>query len=53
MNLSNDQLLEIAQFSLTRLDGAWFMALAREMGAETAWKMDVAAWQQRKKTHKR
>jgi hypothetical protein len=46
MNLSDDQLLEIAQFSLTRLDGAWFMALAREMGAETAWKMDVEAWQQ-------
>lgn len=46
MNLSNDQLLEIAQFSLTRLDGAWFMALARGMGVETAWKMDVEAWKQ-------
>ena len=46
MKLSNDQLLEIAQFSLTRLDGAWFMALAREIGVETAWKMDVEAWKQ-------
>jgi predicted hydrocarbon binding protein len=38
--------LELAQFSLTRIDGAWFMALARELGVETAWKMDIEAWKQ-------
>ena len=46
MDLSSAQLLEIAQFSIIRMDGAWFMALARELGAETAWKMDVEAWKQ-------
>lgn len=46
MNLSRAQLLEIAQFAIIRMDGAWFMALARELGVETAWKMDVEAWKQ-------
>ena len=46
MDLSGAQLLEIAQFSIVRMDGAWFMALARELGVETAWKMDVEAWKQ-------
>jgi predicted hydrocarbon binding protein len=46
MDLSGAQLLEIAQFSIIRMDGAWFMALARELGVETAWKMDVEAWKQ-------
>ena len=46
MDLSGSQLLEIAQFSIVRMDGAWFMALARELGVETAWKMDVEAWKQ-------
>jgi len=46
MNLSNEQLLEISQFSITRIDGAWFLALARELGVETAWKIDVEAWKQ-------
>jgi hypothetical protein len=46
MNLSAEQLLEIAQYSLVRLDGAWFMALAGKLGKETAWEMDVEAWKQ-------
>ena len=46
MDLTSAQLLEIAQFSMIRMDGAWFMALARELGVETAWKMDVEAWKQ-------
>jgi hypothetical protein len=37
MNLSTGQLLEIAQYSLIRLDGAWFMALAGKLGEKTAW----------------
>ena len=46
MNLSAEQLLEIAQYSIVRLDGAWFMALAGKLGKETAWQMDVEAWKQ-------
>ena len=46
MTITERQLFEIAQFSFSRLDGAWFMALARELGVETAWKMDVEAWKQ-------
>ena len=46
MDLTNKQLLEIAQFSIVRMDSAWFLALAREFGVETAWKMDVEAWKQ-------
>ncbi len=46
MNLSSDQLLEIAQYSIVRLDGAWFLALAQKLGKETAWEMDIEAWKQ-------
>ena len=46
MNLSTEQLLEIAQYSFVRMDGAWFMALARKLGKETAWEIDVDAWSQ-------
>jgi len=46
MNLSPEQLLEIAQFSFVRMDGAWFLALAKKLGKETAWEMDVDAWSQ-------
>lgn len=46
MKLTTEQLLEIAQYSFVRMDGAWFMALARKLGKETAWEMDVKAWKQ-------
>jgi hypothetical protein len=46
MNLSTEQLLEIAQYSFVHMDGAWFMALARKLGKEVAWEMDVEAWKQ-------
>ncbi len=46
MKLTTEQLLEIAQYSFVRMDGAWFMALARKLGKETAWEMDVEAWKQ-------
>ena len=36
MNLSTEQLLEIAQYSFVRMDGAWFLALAGKLGKETA-----------------
>jgi hypothetical protein len=46
MNLSIEQLFEIAQYSFVRLDGAWFMALAGKLGKEAAWEIDVEAWKQ-------
>jgi hypothetical protein len=46
MNLSTEQLLEIAQYSFVRMDGAWFLALAGKLGKETAWEIDVEAWKQ-------
>jgi Family of unknown function (DUF6125)/L-2-amino-thiazoline-4-carboxylic acid hydrolase len=46
MNLSAEKLLEIAQYSFVRLDGAWFLALARRFGKEIAWEMDIEAWKQ-------
>lgn len=46
MNLSPEQLLEIAQYSLVRLDGAWFLALAKKLGKDIAWEMDVEVWKQ-------
>jgi hypothetical protein len=46
MNLTNEQMLEIAQYSFTRMDGAWFLALAKKFGVETAWEMDIEAWKQ-------
>ena len=46
MDLSNEKLIDIAQFTISRLDGAWFMAIAKEMGIDKAWEMDVAAWKQ-------
>jgi predicted hydrocarbon binding protein len=46
MNLSADQLLQIAQYSFVRMDGAWFMALAGKFGKEAAWEIDVEAWKQ-------
>ena len=46
MNLSTEQLLEIAQYSFVRMDGAWFLALAGKFGKETAWEIDIEAWKQ-------
>ncbi len=46
MALSKEALLEMVQFSIIRIDGAWFMATARELGVETAWKIDIEAWKQ-------
>jgi len=46
MDLSTEKLIDIAQFAISRLDGAWFMSVAKEIGIDTAWEMDVAAWKQ-------
>jgi hypothetical protein len=46
MNLTDKEMMEIAQHAFTRMDGAWFLALAKKFGIETAWEMDVEAWKQ-------
>ena len=46
MNLTRDQLFELAQTALVRMDGAWFIAVANQFGKDAAWKTDVAAWSQ-------
>jgi len=45
-NLTNDTILNLARLSVGRLDGAWFMAVAKKYGIEAAWEMDVEAWKQ-------
>lgn len=44
MDLTNEQMMQIAQYAFTRMDGAWFLALAKRFGIETAWEMDIEAW---------
>jgi hypothetical protein len=46
MNLTDKQMMEIAQHAFTRMDGAWFLAMAKKFGIEIAWEMDVEAWKQ-------
>jgi hypothetical protein len=46
MNLTRDQLFELAQTALVRMDGAWFIAVANQFGKDAAWETDVAAWSQ-------
>ena len=46
MTIPDEVLLERAKLSITRLDGAWFLALAKELDVETAWRVDVEAWKQ-------
>lgn len=44
--MTSEQLLQVAQYSLVRLDGAWFLALAKKFGKEIAWEMDIEVWKQ-------
>lgn len=46
IDLTNEQAMEIAQYAFVRMDGAWFLAMAKRFGIETAWEMDVEAWKQ-------
>lgn len=45
-NISNEELIELLQYSFVRMDGAWFLGLAKKYGIQTAWEMDVEAWKQ-------
>jgi hypothetical protein len=44
VEVTDAQMTEIAQHAFTRMDGAWFLALAKKFGIQTAWEMDVEAW---------
>lgn len=46
IKLTHEQLMDIAQYAFVRMDGAWFLAMAKKFGIETAWEMDVEAWKQ-------
>ncbi len=46
MKISEKQLIALSQLSFARMDGAWFMAVARKFGIDAAWDMDVEAWKQ-------
>jgi hypothetical protein len=44
LGLSNEKLVDIAQYAITRLDGGWFLGAAKRLGVEKAWELDVEAW---------
>ncbi|NLV20735.1 MAG: hypothetical protein GXY49_01890 [Syntrophomonadaceae bacterium] len=46
MKLTDAEVIELLQYSFVRIDGAWFMGLAKTHGIETAWDADVEAWKQ-------
>lgn len=46
INVTDDELMKISQMSFVRMDGAWFMAVAKANGIQAAWEMDVEAWKQ-------
>jgi hypothetical protein len=46
MQLTDEELLDLAQTSFVRLDGAWFLAVAKKFGVQAAWETDVEAWKQ-------
>lgn len=46
MQISDQQLIELMQYAITRLDGAWFLGTARRMSVVEAWDLDAEAWKQ-------
>jgi len=46
LKLTDAEVIELLQYSFVRIDGAWFMGLAKTHGIETAWDADVEAWKQ-------
>ncbi|MBN1532396.1 MAG: hypothetical protein JXA20_07025 [Spirochaetes bacterium] len=46
MQLNAEEILDLAQMSFIRLDGAWFIAVAKRFGIQAAWETDVEAWKQ-------
>jgi predicted hydrocarbon binding protein len=46
MDLSDKDIIDFSQYAFTRMDGAWFLAVAKKFGIDAAWEMDVEAWKQ-------
>ena len=46
MKLTSEQILDLSQYSFVRMDGAWFMSVAKKYGINAAWEMDKEAWKQ-------
>lgn len=46
MRLTDQEIIDLLQYSFVRIDGAWFMGLAKNQGIQTAWEADVEAWKQ-------
>jgi hypothetical protein len=46
MEFNDKEIIDLLQYSFVRMDGAWFLGLAKKYGIETAWEMDVEAWKQ-------
>ncbi len=46
MKLTDEQLLDLSQYTFIRMDGAWFISSAKKFGIQTAWEMDIEAWTQ-------
>jgi len=46
LKLTDREIIDLLQYSFVRIDGAWFMALAKKHGIQTAWDADVEAWKQ-------
>jgi len=46
MKLTNEQILGLSQYSFVRMDGAWFMGVAKKYGIDAAWELDKEAWKQ-------
>lgn len=45
IDLDSEALLKLMRYAFLRLDGAWFMASAKELGVEIATELDVKAWE--------
>ncbi len=44
--LNHEQMINLLQYSFVRMDGAWFLGLAKTHDIKTAWDADVEAWKQ-------
>ncbi|NLB51485.1 MAG: hypothetical protein GX808_00915 [Syntrophomonadaceae bacterium] len=44
MDLTDQEIISLLQYSFVRLDGAWFLSLAKSHGVDTAWNTDVEVW---------
>lgn len=46
MELNDKVIIDFSQYVFTRMDGAWFLTVAKKFGIDAAWEMDVEAWKQ-------